>query len=364
MESTKTGQLGSVLVTGGCDFVGFHIVRHFLSEPSCTSVSVISRNPKRNRLPNVSYYAGDVSDLFTMRTLIRQICPSIIVHAACPTATIASAKEFELVTIQGTRNLLTVASEIESVKAFIFTSSATMAAGPEHINLSENTALADTSPESHPYAKTKAQADKMVLETNSPGIRTASIRLPLVYGERDLIAIPAALRALEKGQARFQLGDGSNLWSFASADNAASAHVLLTRRLMAPNGPKVDGEAFNITDGQSHLFWDFPRTVWKAAGHEVDTDQVWVLPTWAALKIAFLMEWLFWIFTLGVKRPGQLSKQQVELCCFTHTYCIDKAKERLGYAPTGDFSEGIHQAVAWLSREGLWTSAMEKKKRQ
>lgn len=91
-----------------------------------------------------------------------------------------------------------------------------MAAGAEHINLSEDTQLADEDPRSNPYARTKAIADKMVLATNgTPKIagpelklRTACIRLPLVYGERDQLSIPGALAALEKGQTNFQLGDG------------------------------------------------------------------------------------------------------------------------------------------------------------
>lgn len=196
-----------------------------------------------------------------MRALVLQIRPSVIIHAACPSAISASKRDYETGTIRGTQNLLTIASECTSVKAFIFMSSATMAAGSEHIDLEESTALADTSSSSHPYARTKARADKLVLEANRPsgkdgsGLCTACIRLPIVYGERDLFAIPGALVALEKGQTHFQLGDGSNLWDFASADNAATAHVLLATALLVqdPAASKVDGEAFNITDGKRHL---------------------------------------------------------------------------------------------------------------
>ena len=94
-----------------------------------------------------------------------------------------------------------------------------MAAGPEHVDLDEDTPLADTLQSSHPYAKTKARADKMVLAANQPldtkesglQLRTACLRLPIVYGERDRVAIPGALTALERGQTEFQLGDDSNL---------------------------------------------------------------------------------------------------------------------------------------------------------
>ena len=366
-------RIGSVLVIGGCGFVGFHIVRHFLLEPSCTSVSVISRTPTSNRLPNVAYHAGDISDLHAIRNLILQMQPSVIVHAACPSAISGTPKDFERVTIRGTSNLLKIAREVASVKAFVFTSSSTMAVGREHVDLDETTDLADTSPHSHRYASTKAEADKMVLEANQPAkqedrnsLRTACIRLPIVYGERDLVAIPGALAALEKGQTHFQIGNGSNLWDFASADNAANAHVLVTKALLAERSTtsKVDGEAFNITDGERQRFWDFPRLIWKAAGHEVKEAKVWVLPTTVALKIALVLEWLFWVFTLGTKRPSQLGTQQVEYSCFTHTYRIDRAKERLGYVPIQEFEKGINEGVSWLMKEGGWSSGLEKGKHQ
>ena len=114
-------------------------------------------------------------------------------------------KDFEAITIHGTRNLLTVALEAPLVEAFIFTSSATMAAGPEHIDLDENTRLADMSSGSHVYATTKTRADKMVLATNRPSLvtgagslSTACTRLPIVYGERDLLAVPATLAVLRR----------------------------------------------------------------------------------------------------------------------------------------------------------------------
>ena len=186
--------MGSVLVVGGCGFVGFHIVRHLLKSSSCDSISVVSRKPTSNRLPGVDYRAGDITDIAAIRSVILQIEPSVIIHAACPDATSATAQAFHRVTVRGTQNLLQVALEAPSVKVFIFTSSATMAAGPEHIDLDESALLADSDPNSYPYVKTKAQADKMVLKANSPiseqnqsGLLTACIRLPIVYGEVSLL---------------------------------------------------------------------------------------------------------------------------------------------------------------------------------
>lgn len=187
--------------------------------------------------------------------------------------------------------------------------------------------------------------------------------------QRDLLSIPGALAALEKNQTSFQLGDGSNMWDFVSVDNMAEAHILLAKALLKnaaildPMAPKIDGEAFNITDGQRHRFWDFPRVIWKAAGWEPPADEskkTFILPTRLALLIAVVLEWIFWVTTLGTRRPGLLSKQQVWISCYTHTYCIKKAKERLGYNPVPDFEAGLQSAVAWSLEDGGWGPRLQK----
>ncbi|MCJ1357601.1 MAG: erg26, C-3 sterol dehydrogenase [Icmadophila ericetorum] len=374
MENNSLTPLGSVLVTGGCGFVGFHIVRYFLFAPTCTSVSVVSRNPTTNLLPGVSYHAGDISDSIAMRALINQVKPKVIIHSACPSAVSASAATYEAITIKGTRNLLAIASEAPSVKVLIYTSTATMAAGAAHRDLDESTTLADTDPKAPAYARAKALADKMVLAANDPPrLLTATIRLPLVYGERDLLAIPATLAALEKGQTNFQVGGNKNLYDFVSVDNSAAAHVLLAKSLLAqvnrerddPALPKVDGEAFNITDGPEgrHYFWDYPRLVWHAASEDLkgtegiepytfNAQKTWVIPTWLALLLADALEWIYWLFTLGTKRPYHFGRQQVEYFCFERTYSITKARRRLGYVPRGDWEEGVRKAVRWNLEEG------------
>ena len=180
-----------------------------------------------------------------------------------------------------------------------------MAAGPEYIDLDESAPLADTIPGNHPYARTKALADKIVLKANKPvqgndglGLLIACFRPPIVYGERDLLSIPASLEALEKKQTGFQLGDGSNMWDFASADNVAMAQCSPCQALLArhrdPSAPKVDGEPFNITDGKRQRFWDFPRTIWKAAGWEPQPNEsTRVMSPKLALAVAIVLEWLY-----------------------------------------------------------------------
>ena len=146
--------------------------------------------------------------------------------------------------------------------------------------------------------------------------------------QRDLVSIPGALSALEKNQTNFQLGNGLNMWDFVSADNAAEAHILLAKALLRDaltlehTSPKVDGEAFNITDGQPQRFWNFPRVIWKAAGWEPPTDEaekIFILPTRLALVIATVLEWIYWLGTLGTWPPRQATGLDILL----HTYVSD-----------------------------------------
>ncbi|KAI4152119.1 MAG: hypothetical protein LQ340_003093 [Diploschistes diacapsis] len=364
-----------VLVIGGCGFIGYHITRLCVDDDFFQPVQVASRKPNTNLVEGAKYHPVDICSVSELDKLIEALRPTIIIHCASPVPTVATTSAFQRVTIDGTKNILQAATEASSVEALIFTSSSTMGYGHEHLNLREDAPLADEDPHAHPYARTKATADKMVLAANKPDVaestssghigslRTACIRLPLVYGERDLQAIPSGLAALESGQTMFQIGDGRNLWEVCSVENGATAHILLAKAMLgqlpAAKGHKIDGQAFNISDEDRHPFWGFARMVWKCAGWDPGSDgkgdqMVWVLPAWLALSMAACLEWAYWIFTLGTRRPGNLGTQQIQYFCYEHTYDISKAKERLGYRPVKGFEEGIRRGVEWNLREAGW----------
>jgi sterol-4alpha-carboxylate 3-dehydrogenase (decarboxylating) len=367
----------SVLVVGGVGFVGYHIVSYFIAHNSFKAVTVLSRSAasSSNRVEGATYLTGNLADHGDIRLLLEKLKPSIIIHAASPSPVTGTRKEYETVNIKGTRNLLKCAKESDHVRAFIYTSSSTLARGPEHLNLDESCALANTDKKATPYARSKAEAEVMVLEANSQMstkddswsgyLATASLRFPIIYGTRDPTTIPGCLNALAKGQTNATLGDGKNLWSFCSAENCAVSHVLLASALVAPYTPgvsmgQIDGEAFNINDGQPYPFWGFAALVWKFAGYTPPSDaKTTRLPTWFALTLSTLLEWIYWIFTLGFKRPYNLGKQQVEYACFTHTYNIEKAEKRLGYKPKVDFERDLQRSVEWNIDEGGWKEKLK-----
>ncbi len=96
------------------------------------------------------------------------------------------------------------------------------------------------------------------------------------------------MRNVLAGRAATQLGDNKNLFDHTYAGNAADAHLLAAEKLLrSPVG--VAGEAFLITDGLPLPMFDFVREVARAAGRPVAPGAVRVIPTWAALAIAFVL---------------------------------------------------------------------------
>lgn len=373
----STAKLGSVLIVGGAGFVGYHIAKCFLEQANCSSLAVLSRHPYQNTLQGVSYHTGDLLCPSELRRAITEIGPEIIIHTASLPSTTGRVKAHHESIVGGTRTLLAIARSTPSVKVFIYTSSTTIARGHSHVNFDETAPLVDLDDNwVHPYERCKAIADKMVLDANNPTptdnvskiFLTASLRLPLVYGERDSLGIPGCLKVLEKGQTGVMFGGGLNQWDFVSVENSADAHLLLATALYdrCINGvdgsqPKVDGEAFNITDGVRHTFWDYPYLVWEAAGWQRPVDfKPFRLPPRLAFTIALIIELLYWVLTLGQFMPTTFTRQEIIFACYEHTYSIEKARQRLNYQPRGDLKQGIQRAVQWCLDEQGWAAKLDK----
>ncbi|KAK0514253.1 hypothetical protein JMJ35_002870 [Cladonia borealis] len=330
----STQQLGSVLVVGGCGFVGYSIVSKLVNEPNC-SVSVISRNPRHPRVVGVSYNACDITDIQGLRTLIQQIQPQIILRMASPHfyQDKVDEKLLHQVNVVGTRNLLDTAILTESVKAFVYTSSNSVHAGSEFCFIMEDAPLPNEFSKADKYATTKALADAMVLQANCREVRTLCI-----------------LALLREKKTHFQLGDNTNLYDSIYVDNAASAHLMAAKALLRDKAsrPKVHGEAFFITDGNPMPFWDFQREIWVAAGDKTPLTKVIIVPAWIGMLMATVVEYVFWIFTFGQELPPKTMRRNVLRYAFTNrTFCINKARERLGYRPLVDTDVGIQRGVKW-----------------
>lgn len=363
MSSKKTPKsLGSVLVIGGCGFLGHHIVSQLL-EHYDAKVSVLDLRTNLNRFDSVAYYDADITSESAVKDILANVKPAVIIHTASPNFTSDEGKNkplYKKVNVDGTQNLIDRAGEIGCVKAFVYTSSSSVihdSISPL-VNADERWPTLRTPLQREYYSETKAMAEEIVLASNRKykNMLTIAIRPAGIFGEGDTQVVPGILKAYHGKKTNFQLGDNMNLYDFTYVGNVAYAHILATIALLnthaLPTVPldheKVDGEAFIITNGSPLYFWDFARLVWKAAGDQTELSQVWVIGREFGLLLASLMEWLFWF--AGGRKPT-LSWKAFNLASMTRYFNIDKARTMLGYRPQWEMEEAVTRTVKYIQEQ-------------
>lgn len=377
MDSEKPSKsFGSVLVVGGCGFLGHHIVAQLL-ESYDAKVSVVDLRTDRNRLDSVTYYDADITSELAVKNVLEKATPAVIIHTASPAFLGDEGQNkalYKKVNVDGTQNLIDRAGEAGCVKAFVYTSSASVIHDTvsDLVNADERWPALRAPLQREYYSETKAMAEEIVLAANRKhnNMLTIAIRPAGIFGEGDQQIIPGLLRAHYNKKTHFQLGENMNLFDFTYVGNAAYAHILAAIALMntheLPTVPldheKVDGEAFLITNGNPVYFWDFARIVWRAAGDQTDPSQVWTIGKDLGLVIASLLEWLMWF--AGGRKPS-LSRKVMNYSSMTRYYNIDKARTMLGYRPQYGMEEGVRRTVEYIqAQEEEKKAETEQKKSQ
>ena len=359
--------MSPVLITGGCGFIGFHLVQHVLTtEPSC-HIHILDINTNHNRIENenLTYHTCDISSAPAVNDVLKKARPRTIFHVACPDSMIINDAHFFQVNVIGTRNLLSSAAQVGTVRALIVTSTSSVI----HDNVTDLLDADETLPILEPpaqkriYTLTKATSEKEILEANRKNgdsdMLTCSIRPCTVIGEADTICLGKMMANAAAGKARFQMGEGKNVYDFMYVGNLADAHILAAHRLLAawgkpapPAEKRVDGECFNITNDERILFWEFVRKVSAAAGYPVKKEDIKVVPVWIGLLMGWLSEWIVWAKSGGRRQPI-MTVEATRLSTIHRTMSVEKAKRVLGYRPAVSLEEGIERGAKWwLAKNG------------
>ena len=253
--------------------------------------------------------------------------------------------------VGGTKNILSIAAELGTVLALVFTSTSSVI----HDNVSDLIDADESLPTLRPpiqkrvYTLTKAAAEKAVIDANrtagDSSMLTASIRPVTTIGERDTITLgKMALRAKE-GKMRYQMGNGKNLYDVVYVGNLVDAHILATQALVKAYGKptppaqkKVDGETFNVTNGERILFWDLIRRIAAAVGRPVKEADIVVIPVWFGLTMAWCSELVAKL--RGLQQPV-MTVEAVRFSTINRTPSMEKAQRLLDYRPQVSIDEAI-----------------------
>lgn len=358
-------QLGTVLVTGGCGFLGFYIVGHLLGNPNCGPVCIIDRDVSRNAhdSPKAEYIACNITDADKVGKILDRVRPEVIFHTASPNATYGKRCDFYPSNVTGTETLLRLAKERSFVKALVYTSSNSVYAVKTHNKVRESAPTWCGRPAPWKcvleYAWTKGTAHNLVLDANESwregGLKTCCVVPANIYGVRDGQTL-SLMFDLFKDTSRpvFQVGKGRNMASFVEAGNCADLHVLAAMALLEGRDG-VGGEAFNAADGEDLLLW-WHTAITCAHIRNPDCDcpakpKVRVIPAWIMCVAVYVIWWVMRIFTLGFKEPPTaLTPEGYAWCTQEQTLDIRKARRVLGFAPksgAGWHEDVVKDAVDW-----------------
>jgi nucleoside-diphosphate-sugar epimerase len=178
-----------------------------------------------------------------------------------------------------------------------------------------------------PYIKTKALAEKLVLESGAPGFRTTVIKPPLIWAA-DSHMINGIFDLVKSGQ--FALIDnGGYDFSATHAMNVCHAAILAAEK-------SESGTSYFVTDGRDYSFRNFFEELLNTRGIALPQRSV---PFSVAWNLAPCFEFFWNAFNLKSDPP--LSRQMVRMIGKPFTLNIDRARRDFDYSPIVSFEQGL-----------------------
>ncbi|KAK4208381.1 hypothetical protein QBC37DRAFT_453221 [Rhypophila decipiens] len=370
MASKPQALPSPIIVTGSCGFIGSHLVDGILALDPSSEIHVLDIK-HRNLANGVKYHLTDVSDAAAIDAIFHKIKPKVIFHVATADALSRNDSILRRVIVDGTHNVLTSAIKVATVQAFVFTSTSSLV----HDNVSDLINADETFPvlqypqQKKAYTLCKAVAEAEVLAANNTaaenGMLTGAIRPVTNFGPRDYTMTGKMVASIREGKGRYQIGNGQNIFSFTYVSDTVDAHLLLATALVRIYGTaptrldaakssgsreevdRPDGQAFNVTNDEDWLFWDFQRALATSIGHPIDPASVIVVLFWLAVSMAWLAEWLKWIVTFG-RGKSAVTWEAIYYTAHHRTVSCAKAKRVLGYKPRVKMQEGMDITGKWF----------------
>lgn len=318
------------LVTGATGGLGLALTRALLD--AGYSVRATGRNPAaigRLRDMGAEAVAGDLFDLGA-DDVCRDI--DVVFHAAALSSPWGPDAVFQRANVDLTADLLEAARKA-GADGFVFVSSPSVyARWADQTGITEDTAW--PARPLNAYARTKGEAERLVLAADAPGFRTVAIRPRALVGPDDAVLLPRILRLVKRG--RFPLfREGRAMVELTDARDAARALVLADMCREA-----AGGQAINVTGGRPVAVADLVRRLGEALGVEVRTVSI-PLVLGQALSVGADA-----LCRILPDRPEPvLTPYTLSTLAWSQTFDLSRARRLLGYKPEHD-AVGTAMAVA------------------
>jgi len=302
-------------VTGGSGFVGSKLISALISRGWSVNALTRSKSSKEiiTTLGAISF-PGDILDVDSLVSAMDSC--DVAFHCAGLLEIWNKEHEQKLVNVVGTKNVVNACKQAD-VSRLIHISAAAV--------ISEGKPIRNTD-ESHPiplrpfgiYARTKAEAEQIVLSANDNQLTTVALRPPLLWGAGDVHFLPEILKAIKKRQF-FWINGGHYPYDTCHVRNLCEAAFLATEA-------DCGGQAYFLTDQNRTSFREFVCQLLETQGVRPGRLSI---PRSIAWSSAFLIESIYHLFSVQSTPP--ITRVMLSLIGGAIEICDDKARRELGY---------------------------------
>jgi nucleoside-diphosphate-sugar epimerase len=315
-------------------------------------VSVLGRTPAPDlEQRGVTFIRASLDDACAVAAACAGV--KTVFHVAAKVGVWGRYDDFFRINVLGTRAVLD-GCRAYGVERLVYTSTPSVVYnGQDFAGVDESLPLTTSCPSAYP--QTKAIAEREVLASNTPSLRTIALRPHLIWGVGDPHLVPRLLQRAQAGRLRV-VGLGENRVDMVHVENAVDAHLLAEQALMPERwsnaetlGRKpADGRAFFITNGEPILLWTWISELLAAVGAPPVNKH---LSLRTALRVGLACELAWRLLPLRGEPP--MTRFVAAELAKDHWFDITAARRDLGYVPRVGMAQGTAELVAGLKANRL-----------
>ena len=296
-----------VLVTGGCGFIGSHVVDKLRDRH--VTVRVLDMVYPRN-IGDAEFYQASILDLEAVRMSLNGVDAVIHLAAVADVKDVESDPHYaEAINVRGTVNVLEAMRLSGVVKRLVFGSTTWVYSDAEPDEVDEDTPLGAPA---HLYTATKIAGEYYCRSYQQMyGLEPTVLRFGIPYGPRGRPAavVPIFVRTALSHEPLTIAGDGSQFRRFVYVEDLAEGIVSGLQRVAV-------GKTYNLDGKQNVTILEIAETVKRILG-EAELEYV-------------------------PARTADFAGKQVD---------SSRALKELGWEPRTGFEEGVRKYIDWYVRE-------------
>ncbi|MET1004973.1 MAG: NAD-dependent epimerase/dehydratase family protein [Propionibacteriaceae bacterium] len=324
-----------VLVTGASGLLGGQVALALAERGD--QVTVLQRRPSGLGLTEV---LADVADAGPVRAAVAS--HDAVVHLAAKVNVIGAWADYERANIVGTTNVV-AACRAAGVARLVQVSSPSVAhAGSSLVGVGADPA--DAAHARGDYARSKAVAERIALDADSPDLAVVAVRPHLVWGPGDTQLVARIVARGRSGRLPL-IGSGAALVDTTYVTNAVDALVAALDQCH-----DAHGQALVVSNGEPRPIGEILGNICAAAGVERPHRHV---PTRLAVNAGGVVQTIWpWLARLredGADADPPMTRFLAEQLSTAHWFDQRHTRQVLDWAPRVTLDQGFAELSRWYA---------------